>query len=39
MLTGVVLGMRFRVLILFPAMALACVVVAALGIVGRDAVS
>ena len=39
MLTGIVLGMRFRVLILFPAMALACLVVAALGVVGRDAVS
>ena len=39
LLTGIALGMRFRVLILFPAMALACVIVAALGVVGRDAVS
>jgi hypothetical protein len=37
MLAGVVLGLHFRVLILFPAIALACAVIAALGVVGRDA--
>jgi hypothetical protein len=36
MLAGVVLGLHFRVLILFPAIALACAVIAAL-VVGRDA--
>jgi hypothetical protein len=36
MLTGFVLGTRFRVLILFPAMMIACAVVA-LWVGGRDA--
>jgi hypothetical protein len=36
MLAGVVLGMRFRVFILFPAVTLVCAVIAAFG-VGRDA--
>jgi len=38
MLAGAVLGMRFRVFILFPAMALACAVIAALGLFGNDGV-
>jgi hypothetical protein len=37
MLAGVVLGMRFRVFILFPAVTLVCAVIAAFGVVGRDA--
>jgi hypothetical protein len=37
MLAGVVLGMRFRVFILFPAVMLVCTVVAAFGVAGRDA--
>jgi hypothetical protein len=36
MLTGVVLGMHFRVFVLVPATVLACAVIAAFGIVGRD---
>ena len=38
MLTGVVLGMHFRVFILFPAVALTCAVIAIFGFVGRDAI-
>ena len=36
MLVGVVLGMRFRVFILFPAIALACAVIAAMGFAGNE---
>ena len=36
MLVGVVLVMRFRVFILFPAIALACAVIAAMGFAGND---
>ena len=38
MLAGVVLGMHFRVFILFPAVALTCAVIAIFGVVGRDAI-
>ena len=37
MLTGVVLGMYFRVFVLVPAVALTCAVIAIFGIAGRDA--
>ena len=37
-LAGVVLGMHFRVFILFPAVALTCAVIAIFGVVGRDAI-
>src|SRR5258708_18873050 len=38
MLVGVVLGMRFRVFVLFPAIALACGVIAAMGFAGNGGV-
>jgi hypothetical protein len=37
MLAGVVLGMHFRVFILFPAVALTCAVIGIFGVVGREA--
>jgi hypothetical protein len=37
MLAGVVLGMHFRVFILFPAVTLTCAVIAVFGVVGHDA--